>query len=106
MAELKFEQALSKLEKIVEEMESDQLSLEDSLKRYEEGMKLSRLCSTKLKEAEKKIEILIKDSQGNLKAETFESDAIEELPETKKTPPKSSSKPQPVDEDDDEDLLF
>ncbi len=105
MAELKFEQALSKLEGIVEEMESGELSLEDSLKRYEEGMKLSRLCSVKLKEAEKKIEILIKDSEGNLNAEPFDEEKIEEEAPPSKSKPKKKVE-QPKEDDDDEDLLF
>ena len=57
-SEIKFEKALSDLEKIVEELESGELSLDEALKRYEEGVKLSRSCAKKLSEAEKKIEVL------------------------------------------------
>jgi len=58
MAEIKFDQALKDLEKLVEDMEEEELSLEDGLKKYEKGMKLSRICLEKLDRAEKKIEIL------------------------------------------------
>lgn len=73
MPELKFEEALKKLESIVEGLEQGKISLEDSLKKYEEGIKLARFCTEKLEEAEKKIEILTKDSSsgGKLKKEPF-----------------------------------
>ena len=58
MSEIKFDQALKDLEKLVEEMEEEELSLEDGMKKYEKGMKLSRICLEKLDRAEKKIEIL------------------------------------------------
>ncbi len=60
MAELKFEEALKKLEKIVEELESGKVSLDDSLKKYEEGIKLSRFCHKSLQSAQKKIQLLSK----------------------------------------------
>jgi len=60
MPELKFDQALKRLEKLVEEMEDQEVSLEASLKKYEEGVRLARLCTEKLNQAEKKIEILKK----------------------------------------------
>lgn len=59
--EIKFEQAMSRLEEIVQELEKGNLTLEDSLKIFEEGIKLSRLCMAKLDEAEKKVEILLKE---------------------------------------------
>ncbi len=58
-----FEQALARLEAIVEELEAGQLPLEDSLARYEEGMRLSRHLTTTLEAAEKRIERLV--SQGD-----------------------------------------
>ncbi len=64
MAEMNFEEALKKLEKIVEELESGKLSLDDSLKKYEEGVKLSRFCHKTLKDAQKKIQVLTKKGQG------------------------------------------
>lgn len=82
MADLKFEEALKKLEEIVAEMESGELSLDNSMKKYEEGIKLSRFCTKKLKEAQKKIEILIKDGDGGLAAEPFEESEARE-PEEK-----------------------
>ena len=59
-----FEQALEALETLVERLEKGELTLEESLKLYEEGIRLSRLCHGKLEEAEGKIEILLKDARG------------------------------------------
>lgn len=64
MAEMKFEEALKKLEKIVEELESGKLSLDDSLKKYEEGVRLSRFCHKTLQTAQKKIQVLSKKGEG------------------------------------------
>ena len=61
-----FEAALMKLEQIVQRLEKGELPLEESLVLYEEGVRLSRLCHTKLEEAEGKIELLLKDSRGDL----------------------------------------
>ena len=71
---LKFEQALERLEKIVAEMESAELPLDDVLKRYEEGTRLVRFCAKKLEEAEKQIEILAKAKDGGVTTELFEAD--------------------------------
>ncbi len=60
MTELKFDQALERLEKLVEEMEQREVPLEESLKKYEEGVGLARRCLEQLNRAEKKIEILRK----------------------------------------------
>jgi exodeoxyribonuclease VII small subunit len=62
MAEKKFEKAMERLEEIVESLEGGELSLEDSLKVFEEGMKLTRFCSHKLEEAEKKVTLLVRES--------------------------------------------
>ena len=59
-----FEEALQQLEQIVHKLEKGELPLEESLKLYEEGIKLSRLCHGKLEEAEGKIEMLMKDARG------------------------------------------
>ena len=59
-----FEEALQQLEQIVQKLEKGELPLEESLKLYEEGIKLSRLCHGKLEEAEGKIEMLMKDARG------------------------------------------
>jgi len=72
-ANLSFEQAIQRLEKIVMDMEGAELPLEDVLKRYEEGTRLVRFCAAKLDEAEKKIEILQKKADGSVKLEPFES---------------------------------
>jgi exodeoxyribonuclease VII small subunit len=65
-AELPFEEALKKLEAIVETMETNELPLETLLSRFEEGTQLARSCQTRLAEAELKIQQLEKDSAGNL----------------------------------------
>jgi exodeoxyribonuclease VII small subunit len=61
-----FEAALKQLEDIVQRLERGELPLEESLKLYEEGIRLSRLCHAKLEEAEGKIELLMKDARGDL----------------------------------------
>ena len=60
MPKEKFEDALNKLEKIVSKLEEGDIPLEESLKLFEEGIRLSRFCNQKLDEAEKKVEILLK----------------------------------------------
>jgi exodeoxyribonuclease VII small subunit len=59
-----FELALQQLEQIVQKLEKGELPLEDSLRLYEEGIRLSRLCHAKLEEAEGRIEVLMKDARG------------------------------------------
>ncbi|MDD4099221.1 MAG: exodeoxyribonuclease VII small subunit [Lentisphaeria bacterium] len=66
LAELKFEDALARLETIVSQLESGALSLEDSMAQFEEGMRLNKICSDKLAEAENKIEMLVKRADGSL----------------------------------------
>ena len=61
-----FEQALGKLERIVEQIESGQIGLEESIARYEEGIKLIKQCRTILDAAEKKIQLLAKSDAGRL----------------------------------------
>ncbi len=72
MPKEKFEDALNKLEKIVSKLEEGDIPLEESLKRFEEGIRLSRFCNQKLDEAEKKVEILLKGKNGILKPHPFE----------------------------------
>jgi len=74
MAEKKFETALARLEEIVQELEKGDLPLEQSLKFFEEGIKLSRICNKRLEEAERKVEILLKDKSGNMVAKPFEEE--------------------------------
>jgi exodeoxyribonuclease VII small subunit len=73
-----FEAALKQLEEIVQRLERGELPLEESLKLYEEGIRLSRLCHAKLEEAEGKIELLMKDARGEL--------VLDEQGRPKKTP--------------------
>ncbi|MBN2539628.1 MAG: exodeoxyribonuclease VII small subunit [Deltaproteobacteria bacterium] len=61
MTEKKFEKALEKLEGIVRKMEEGNMSLEESLKAFEEGIKLSRFCAGKLDEAERKVKLLLRE---------------------------------------------
>lgn len=71
--EEKFEELIEKLEDITSKLEKEQLSLDDSVKLFEEGIELSKKCNTKLEEAERKITILInKDSE--IKEENFEAE--------------------------------
>ena len=71
VAEQKFEDAFQKLESIVKKLEDGNLTLEESLKAFEEGVRLFRFCSKKLDEAEKKVEILLKDTDGRLVPKPF-----------------------------------
>ena len=71
MAKERFEDALNKLEKIVSQLEEGDISLEESLKLFEEGIRLSRICNHKLDEVEKRVEILIKGKDGTIKAKPF-----------------------------------
>ncbi|HWP57896.1 MAG TPA: exodeoxyribonuclease VII small subunit [Candidatus Acidoferrales bacterium] len=74
--ELKFEEALQALERVVERLESGELSLEESLAAFEEGVGLVKFCNQKLNEVEKKIELLVRDKEGRLQLRL-----LEELPE-------------------------
>jgi exodeoxyribonuclease VII small subunit len=74
MAEKKFEAALARLEEIVSSLESGELGLEQSLKLFEEGVKLARVCNTRLEEAERKVEILLKDKSGKIISKPFEEE--------------------------------
>jgi exodeoxyribonuclease VII small subunit len=69
--ELKFEEAIADLEQVVEQLESGDLSLEDSLAAFEKGVGLVRYCNQKLSEVEKKVELLVKDKQGHLRLQAF-----------------------------------
>ena len=72
MAKERFEDALNKLEKIVAKLEGGDVPLEESLRLFEEGIRLSRLCNQKLDEAEKRVEILLKNKEGALKPQPFD----------------------------------
>ncbi len=125
--ETSFEKNLESLEAIVSALEEGGLSLDDALKQFESGIKLARRCEKALSEAEKKIEILTQNAEGELEAEPFdESDppappAAKPVPASKapakaaaksaapaptKAAPAASEEPEPMPEPDDEDLLF
>ncbi len=74
--EKSFEASLAELEEIVAKLESGDLPLEDSLELFEKGIKLSRECRERLTNAERRIEILMKDADGSLRAEEIEPDAL------------------------------
>ncbi len=93
MAEAKFEDALAKLEEIVRKMEQGELTLDESLASFEEGIRLARLCARKLDEAERRIEILLK-KEGDLEVKPFKPNRkemtsnpiiLDEYLETRKT---------------------
>jgi exodeoxyribonuclease VII small subunit len=87
MAEMKFEEGLKKLEKIVSDLEDGNLSLDDALGKYEEGIKLSKICAKKLEVARKKVEILLKSEDGSVELKEFDekmADEDEKPQDTKK----------------------
>ena len=69
-----FEESLSALEKIVSQLEEGDLPLEKSLELFEEGVRLSKKCKQRLDQAERRIEMLVKDSEGEPVLEEFEED--------------------------------
>ena len=69
---VEFEQKLKELEKIVEKLSSGELSLQESLRSFEKGVKLSRECSKELNQSEKKVQKLIVDAKGEIKTTDFE----------------------------------
>lgn len=71
MSKQTFEKAMKKLEQIVQELESGDLPLEKSINKFEEGVQLSKFCSAKLDETEKRVTILMQDSEGNLSEKPF-----------------------------------
>ena len=71
MGQIKFEKAMQRLEQIVEDIEKGELDIDKSLEIFEEGIKMSRVCSKKLNEAEAKIEKLTKNQKGELATELF-----------------------------------
>jgi len=74
MAKQTFEKAMDKLEKIVQELESADLPLEKAIKKFEEGVQLSKFCSEKLDETEKRITILLKDQNDHVFEKPFISE--------------------------------
>ena len=72
---MKFEEALKKLEKIVEDLEKGDLTLDEALKKYQEGIELSRACSQRLESAKKKIEVISKNKKGEFELKPLEDSA-------------------------------
>jgi exodeoxyribonuclease VII small subunit len=72
MAKQTFEVAMKQLEQITQELESGELSLELAMKKFEEGIQLSRFCTKKLDETERRITILLQDSNGLVQELPFE----------------------------------
>ncbi len=82
MAKFNFEKAMERLEQIVEDLESGNLGLDESIKVFEEGVELSKKCHKKLTEAETKVKLLIKNENGEFEMKFFdEEDASDELTE-------------------------
>ncbi|MFO7782995.1 MAG: exodeoxyribonuclease VII small subunit [Thermodesulfobacteriota bacterium] len=77
MAKATFEESMKRLEEIVQRLESGEMSLEDSLQVFEEGMQLAAFCSNKLDEAEKKVTLLVREQEGGLAEQPFEPDRPE-----------------------------
>ena len=74
MAQKTFEQSMKLLERIVQELEEGDLPLEKAIKKFEQGIKLSKLCAEKLDETEKKISVLLKNSEGQMTEKLFAAD--------------------------------
>ena len=74
MSEIEFEAALKKLESIVQNLENGDLTLEQALKQYEEGVKMADICTKRLTEAQKRVEVLVKTNAGKFKTEAFEDE--------------------------------
>lgn len=74
MAAVKFEQAMARLEAIVGELEKGELPLDESLRIFEEGIRLSKSCLKVLEEAERKVEVLVQDKNGKKQLHAFSPD--------------------------------
>ena len=74
MEELTFEEAIENLESIVNELENGKLTLDESVKKFEKGMKLSKYCNDILEKAEKDITVLIEEANGGFKEEKFNTE--------------------------------
>ncbi|MCK4852022.1 MAG: exodeoxyribonuclease VII small subunit [Candidatus Omnitrophica bacterium] len=78
MKDMSFEKALEKLENIVGELEKGDIPLDATLKKYEEGVALARMCQKKLDSARQKIELLVKGEDGEFVKKDFEGDHDED----------------------------
>jgi exodeoxyribonuclease VII small subunit len=88
---LNFEGAMDRLEKIVEQMESGKLPLEDLIVRYEEGMNLVKICQDRLANAEQKIEIITRNSAGKAVVKEFGPTQEPATPEVPAVEPESTN---------------
>ena len=75
MAKIKFEDTLLELEKIVQRLEDPDVPLDEAVALFEDGIKLSRFCSQKLDEVEKRVDLLVKDEQGGIATRAFDEAA-------------------------------
>lgn len=85
MGGVKFEQAMARLEAIVGELEKGDLPLDESLKIFEEGVRLSKNCLKILEEAERKVEVLVKEQNGKKRLHAFTEDNDEDGGSTSQT---------------------
>jgi exodeoxyribonuclease VII small subunit len=92
MTTMTFEKALAELEQIVAKLEKEGTSLNESLALFEKGVKLARFLRGELDRAERKVEILLRDEKGGLKAADFEPDAAEPEEEEDQSKPKIRAK--------------
>ncbi len=94
-----FEKDLQKLEQIVQELEKGELTLEESLKQFEEGIRLARQCEKALADAERRIEILLQNDTGEIEAQPFDisetENGTEDSSVTQKTMQSKSTQPKP-----------
>jgi exodeoxyribonuclease VII small subunit len=114
--EPRFEQDIEQLDSIVAALEEGGLSLDESLKQFEEGVRLARRCQQALTEAEKKIELLTRNAQGDLETKPFCDEGEEGTPsaQARTSPAKDTApwdddddgEPEPPEEDEDAELLF
>lgn len=72
MEDLSYEESMKELEQVVKELEGNELTLDESIEKFEKGMKLSKHCSELLEGAEKKIAILLENEDGSVTSEKFE----------------------------------
>lgn len=79
MAEMTFESAIKALEQIVKELETGDLPLEESFKKFKAGVKLSKFCSETLNETEKQVKLLLKDQEGNVLEQPFISESEKDI---------------------------
>lgn len=102
-ADLDFEKALTDLEHVVDDLEKGGLSLNESLARFERGVRLSRFLRNELDKAEKKIEILLKDDKGGVHSEPFSLEEAESgeapIPKAESAPKKNPTKVKKSDDD-------